>query len=59
MGWLLKKGQDLSSESQSHACVDLTLAFWPNSPRRASLDLKATDVEKAPSRVKDKVCCEP
>ncbi|KAI4620108.1 hypothetical protein J4E80_004634 [Alternaria sp. BMP 0032] len=54
MEWLLNKGQDLSSKSESHAYADLSCCFWPRSPRSASLALQASNVDNAPTRARDK-----
>ncbi|RMZ73776.1 Hsp70 family chaperone [Pyrenophora seminiperda CCB06] len=52
--WMLKKGQDLAVNATSHGSFTLHQDFWPsNLSRVASLDLLASDPDKAPHRSKD------
>jgi len=53
--WLVKKGQDLSTKNESHAKMRLTKCFWLGSKRTASIELLATNADKAPHRSVDKV----
>jgi len=55
MEWMLKKGEDLAADSDSHATFVLRFRFWPDEIRKASCDLLAADADKAPHRSKDKV----
>jgi hypothetical protein len=55
MEWMVKKGQDLAAKSESHGNVGFQQHFWPGDILTTSLDLLASDVEKAPLRSKDKV----
>lgn len=48
MEWLVEKGQDLSTENDSHAKTNFTQNFWPGDRRTASLELLAFDADKAP-----------
>jgi hypothetical protein len=55
MDWMLKKGRDLAGDTECHAKVSFVRNFWSLDRREASIDLLATDANKAPSRSKDKV----
>jgi hypothetical protein len=60
--WLVKKGQDLSTKNDSHAKMELCAHFWPSEERTMSVELLATDANKAPTHLKHKVrhyyrCC--
>jgi hypothetical protein len=53
--WLLKKGQDLATDTKSHTKCAFLNFFWPGNSRVSQMDLLACDAEKAPQRAKDKV----
>lgn len=50
INWLLKKGQDLSTQANSHAQMLLCKQFWPDESREADIELVVCDADKAPSR---------
>lgn len=57
MEWILKKGQDLAAQAESHGSMGFHQFFWSGQARKASLDLLASGVDKAPFRSKDRVRC--
>ncbi|KAI4925412.1 hypothetical protein J4E85_007291 [Alternaria conjuncta] len=53
MRWILKKGQDLAAKSESHGKFTFCQHFWPGDVRRATCELLASDLDKAPPRCSD------
>ncbi|CAA9962602.1 hypothetical protein P3342_002299 [Pyrenophora teres f. teres] len=53
MEWMLEKGQDLATKSESHGSKNFRQHFWAGDARVASLSLLASDSDKAPLRSKD------
>jgi molecular chaperone DnaK (HSP70) len=55
VSWMLKKGQDLSTNTDTYAKMSMNDQFWSQDKPSASVDLLASDEDRAPQRSKDKV----
>ena len=56
MSWLLKRGDDLATSSESHTKLPFNAKFWAGQKREHTIDLFLSDEARAPKRVSNKVC---
>jgi len=59
MAWLVTKGQDLSTSELSHAVLTLNHNFWVGDKRKTSIDLLASDDDRAAKLNTDWVSLQP